>query len=272
MKKIIENVARVSLVEAKQDAFPEQTGMIEVTVTTFGKRDSNDGRRFNYQPEGFMEWAKEVNSGSKSIPMFFQHNDGDLPVGVLNKVEMDDQKMNMSGQLYLNTQRGKDLYTILKQSPEMLNSVSIGAYAEEYRFVDDNDEETDDMGEGYFQITKGGASEVSIVMSPNNSSATINKLEMVREDGSLIEKNLEKALREEVGLSRSESVSAVRVIREFIAARDEQLTKLTETAVQGEPVATDLNLTEELDTQDLLNEIELYQLNRELNTRLKGNK
>ena len=37
------------------DEAANPTGAIEARVTTWGAREGADGRRFNYQPEGFMD-------------------------------------------------------------------------------------------------------------------------------------------------------------------------------------------------------------------------
>jgi len=45
-------------------------GTIEARVTTWGAREGADGRKFNYQPEGFADWAKEFADVGKPMPMF----------------------------------------------------------------------------------------------------------------------------------------------------------------------------------------------------------
>ena len=41
------------------------SGAIEATVTSWGAREGADGRKFNYQPEGFMQWANEFSKTGK---------------------------------------------------------------------------------------------------------------------------------------------------------------------------------------------------------------
>ena len=38
------------------------SGNIVARVTTWGKREGADGRKFNYQPDGFAEWAEQFKS------------------------------------------------------------------------------------------------------------------------------------------------------------------------------------------------------------------
>ena len=58
----------------------EPTGKIEARVTTWGPREGADGRRFFYQPEGFMDWAKEFSESGRPLPMFVNHDADAIPV------------------------------------------------------------------------------------------------------------------------------------------------------------------------------------------------
>lgn len=208
------------------------SGNIEAMLTTWGKREGADGRKFNYQPEPFKEWADEFAKSGKPLPMYFQHNDMSMPVGEWTEFEFDDTGMLGKGRLFTNTSAGKDLYTIMKESPAMVGGVSVGAYADEYQMVDEEgsplDTSDDNYEDGYFQITKGGLKEVSIVMNPNNPMAEVKKLEFFREDGSANLKHIEKALRE-VGLSKKDATSASSKFNEILKVRDE-VKKEVETA------------------------------------------
>ena len=209
--------AKVSL---KEKAGRESSGKITARVTTWGARNGEDGRKFNYQPEGFADWCSEFMQSSKPLPMFLNHNDMGMPVGEWNKFEFDDTGMTAEGKLYLNTAGGSDLYHILKESPNMFGGVSVGAYADEAKWVDANGDDTDDDDdEGYFQITKGGLREVSVVMYPNNPAAEVMKLEYFDEAGKMNPRHIEKALRE-AGLSRKDATTASSVLRKILEARD----------------------------------------------------
>jgi len=119
------------IVEAKG----QSTGKIEATVTTWGAREGADGRKFNYQPEGFMDWAEAFAKGGKPLPMFMNHNSDAAPIGEWTSFEMTDECMTAEGRIYTNTSAGKDIYTIMQESPTMFGGVSVGAYAEEYQMV-----------------------------------------------------------------------------------------------------------------------------------------
>jgi hypothetical protein len=139
--------------------------------------------------------------------------------------------------LYTNTVGGNDLYQILKESPKMFGGVSIGAYADEAQMVDaaGNTVEDDDE-ESYFQITKGGLREVSVVMYPNNPNAEINKLEMFSPEGALNIRTVEKTLRE-AGLTRKDATTASLVFKKAIEQREAVQKPIESLPNQGEPEA-----------------------------------
>lgn len=234
--------AQIQLRENANEA-DQPSGLIEARVTTWGAREGADGRKFNYQPEGFMDWAKEFASGDKPLPMFLNHNDMGMPMGEWNEFMFDEDGMTAKGRLYTNTVGGNDLYQILKESPKMFGGVSVGAYAEEAMYVN-ADGEPDDSDEAYFQITKGGLQEVSVVMYPNNPSAEVMKLEYFDAEGKLNPRHIEKALRE-AGFSRKDATTASLVFRKILETRDVSKVIVEETPIQGEPVAV-VNEADEL--------------------------
>lgn len=228
--------AKVSLTPSVNEA-AQPSGLIEAVCTTWGAREGADGRRFNYQPEGFADWAKEFNASGKPLPMFLNHNDLGMPMGEWNSFEFDDKGMTAKGRLYTNTVGGNDLYQILKESPKMFGGVSVGAYAEEAQMVDANgDPCDDDCEEAYFQITKGGLREVSVVMYPNNPNAEINKLEMFTPEGALNIRSVEKTLRE-AGLTRKDATTASLVFRNALEQREAKQKPTESLPIQGEPDA-----------------------------------
>ena len=226
--------AKVSLTPNANEA-AQPSGLIEAVCTTWGAREGADGRRFNYQPEGFMEWAKEFNESGKPLPMFLNHNDLGMPMGEWNSFEFDDTGMTAKGRLYTNTVGGNDLYQILKESPKMFGGVSVGAYAEEAQMVD-ADGNPDQSDEAYFQITKGGLREVSVVMYPNNPNAEINKLEMFTPEGALNIRSVEKTLRE-AGLTRKDATTASLVFKKAMEQREAVQPPIESLPTQGEPDA-----------------------------------
>jgi HK97 family phage prohead protease len=253
--------AQVQLAAGANEA-ENPSGMMEARVTTWGAREGADGRKFNYQPEGFMDWAEAFNSGDKPLPMFLNHNDLGMPMGQWDSFEFDDTGMTAKGRLYTNTVGGNDLYQILKESPKMFGGVSVGAYADEAQMVDaaGNPVEDDDE-ESYFQITKGGLREVSVVMYPNNPNAEINKLEMFSPEGALNIRTVEKTLRE-AGLTRKDATTASLVFKKAIEQREAVQKPIESLPTQGEPDAV-VN-----EAEALLTAFEVRELVMALNKRI----
>ena len=238
----------------------EPSGQIEARITTWGAREGADGRKFFYKPEGFMQWAKEFAEMGRPLPMYVNHNADAIPVGEWTMIEMDDEGMNASGRLYLNTTAGSDLYQVMKESPNMFGGVSVGAYAEEYQMVNAAGE-PDQSEDAYFQITKGGLRETSVVMHPNNMAAEIKKLEYFRPDGSADLKVLEEALRD-AGLSKQMSVAAASVFKTVIEQRD-----AVEKPIENAPTQSDSDAEA---TAEILAALEQRELLKLLDKRLKG--
>lgn len=229
--------AQVQLTESANES-QAASGKIEARVTTWGAREGADGRRFNYQPEGFADWAQGFAESGKPLPMFLNHNDMGMPIGEWNEFTFDDEGMTANGRLYLNTVGGSDAYTVLKESPKMFGGVSVGAFAEEACWVDGEgncmDEPTD---ESYFQITKGGLREVSVVMYPNNDRAEVMNLECFDAAGHMNPRTVEKVLRE-AGLSRKDATTASSILKKLLEQREAPVV-IEEAPTPSEPDAVD---------------------------------
>lgn len=149
----------------------------------------------------------------------------------------------------------------------MFGGVSVGAYADEYCYVKEDGTpmtigSDDPYEDGYFQITKGGFREISVVMYPNNPNAEIQKLESCfDEDGSINPRVLERQLRE-AGVTKKDATTASSIFKKILELRDAPK-KLEETPIQGDPVAV---VTE---AEELLKAIELRELTKALNKRIK---
>lgn len=246
----------------------EPTGKIEAKVTTWGAREGADGRKFFYKPEGFMQWAENFAKEGRPLPMYVNHESQTMPVGEWTEFEFDDDGMTATGRLYMNTTTGSDLYQIMSESPNMFGGVSVGAYAEEYQWVKENGESMtvgsdNPYEDGYFQITKGGLREVSVVIHPNNPQAEVKSLEYFRKDGTADLKVLEKALRD-VGLSKKDAVAAASVFKQVIEQRD-VVQPTAETAPDQRDA--DVEATEKTDLLALLEQRELVKI---LTQRIKG--
>ena len=208
-----------------------------------------------------MDWAEAFAADGKPMPMFVNHNADAVPVGEWNSVEFTKEGMVAQGRIFTNTTAGKDIYTVMQESPMMFGGVSVAAYADEYQMVNANSE-PDQGEEAYFQITKGGLREVSIVMYPNNPEANVSRLEYFRPDGSADLKILEQALRD-VGLSKSDAVAAASTFKKVLEQRD-VVSLPNETA----PIRSDSDA--EATNVKILAALEQRELLKSLEKRLKG--
>ena len=251
--------AKLNLTEKAANGEP--TGKIEARITSWGPREGVDGRRFNYQPEGFMEWAKEFASSGRPLPMFLNHNAESMPVGEWTSIEMDEEGMSACGRLFLKTTAGSDLYQVMSESPNMFGGGSVGAYADEDQMVT-ADGEPDQSENAYCQLTKGGLRETSVVRYPNNPKAEVKKLEYFRADGSADLKVLEEALRD-AGLSKSDAVAAASTFKKVLEQRDAATEALDIAPQQSD---SDVEATE----AEILAALEQRELLKLLDKRLKG--
>jgi HK97 family phage prohead protease len=239
----------------------EPTGKIEAIVTTWGAREGADGRRFNYQPEAFMDWAESFTKENRPLPMFVNHDADSIPVGEWHSFEFDDKGMTAQGRIYMNTTQGSDLYQVMSESPNMFGGVSVGAYAEDFMMVN-AEGEPDQSDEAYFQITKGGLREVSVVMYPNNPMAEVQKLEYFREDGSVNLKVLEQTLRD-AGFDKKGAKQAASLFNGILKQRDVVPSNI-KTESDKRDVETDAAEAE------ILRALTEREILKQLNTRLKG--
>ena len=253
------------MVQESANEAEQPSGKIEARVTTWGAREGADGRKFNYQPEGFADWAGEFASIGNPLPMFLNHNDMGMPVGEWNSFEFDEDGMTAQGRLYLNTVGGSDIYTIMKESPNMFGGVSVGAYAEEYQWVKEDGSamtvgSDDPYTDGYFQITKGGLREVSVVMYPNNPNAEVTKLECFDAEGHPNPRQIEKVLRE-AGLSKKDATTASSILKKLIESRD-----VTAPVIEEPPKPSESGAVDEA---SILAALEARELLKQLNSRLE---
>lgn len=254
--------AQLKVNEAADDT-AEPTGMMEARVTTWGAREGADGRKFNYQPEGFMEWAESFHKEGKPLPMFLNHNDMGMPVGEWYEFMFDEQGMTAKGKLFTNTVAGSDVYTVMKESPNLFGGVSVGAYAEEACWVDAEGNPLamgDDDNEAYFQITKGGLREVSVVMYPNNPQAEVMTLEAFDAEGNPNPRVIEKVLRE-AGLSRKDATTASSILKKLLVKREVVPAVNQEAPTQSESDAVDIEA-------DFIRALELRELEKALSKRI----
>ena len=109
--------AKLSVPSNANESAANPSGLMEARVTTWGAREGADGRKFNYQPEGFMQWAEDFSKTGRPLPMYVNHQSDAMPVGEWTSFEFDDTGMTACGRMYLNTTCGSDLYQVMSESP-----------------------------------------------------------------------------------------------------------------------------------------------------------
>ena len=257
--------AKLQLGQSADEA-QNPSGKIEARATTWGAREGADGRKFNYQPEGFAQWADEFNKAGKPMPMFLNHNDLGMPVGQWDEVMFDEGGMTAKGRLFMNTVGGSDIYSVLKESPNLFGGVSVGAYADEAHMVDEEGNPLQlgiDSDEGYFQITKGGLREISVVMYPNNPAAEVMKLEYFDANGNANPRIIEKSVRD-AGLSRKDATTASSILKKVLEQRDVEPEVITEVAPQQGELEAVVN-----EADAILKALEERELLKALSNRIK---
>lgn len=254
MTKNLMMVCEASIVLEKQNG-SVATGNITARATTWGAREGADGRKFFYKPEGFIDWAESFGKAERPLPMFVNHNSDSVPVGEWTNFEFDDAGMTASGRMYMNTTGGSDMYKIMSESPAMFGGVSVAAYADEYQILNEAGEILTGRAadEGYFNITKGGLREVSVVMYPNNPMAEVQKLEYFRPDGSADLKVFERSLRD-AGILKRDAVTSVSILKRAIEQRDAVVVPLENSDAKSDSDAavTEAEILQALTERELL--------------------
>lgn len=141
----------------------------------------------------------------KQIKMLFMHKT-DEPIGVFEKMEEDNKGLRVEGRLALGTQRGKEVYELMKMGA--IDGLSIG-----YK-VDAKGYGYDDDGKKRY-LKNVDLMEISAVTFPMNPKARIRKVKGA--DTTIRE--WEDILRD-VGLSRSESKMGAKALTKALAQRE----------------------------------------------------
>lgn len=141
----------------------------------------------------------------KQIKMLFMHKT-DEPIGVFEKMEEDEKGLRVEGKLALGTQRGKEVYELMKMGA--IDGLSIGykVDAKGYHYDDDGKKR---------KLKNIDLMEISAVTFPMNPKARIRKVKGA--DTSI--RDWEDTLRD-VGLSRSEAKVGAKALTQALTQRD----------------------------------------------------
>jgi len=119
---------------------------------------------------------------TKTVPMLWQHADFE-PIGVWDNLKETRDGLHVTGQLNLETQKGREARALAKQGA--ISGLSIGYIPRDFEYEDD-----------VRVLKRVDLLEVSLVTFPMNPEARVSSLK------NMTRKQLEVTLREELGLSR----------------------------------------------------------------------
>ena len=184
-----------------EDDDDENKGMFEGYASVFGNKDLGN----DVVVAGAFK--KSVKSkGARKIKMLFQH-DTKEPIGVYTKIQEDANGLRVQGQLAMNTQKGREVYELMKMGA--IDGLSVG-----YR-VDAKGYSYDERGKKRM-LKEVDLMEISAVTFPMNPKARINS---VKGEGRSV-REWEGFFRDEGGLSRSESKVAANAVSHALDQRE----------------------------------------------------
>tara|TARA_B100001057_G_scaffold489188_1_gene574951 strand:+ start:7204 stop:8037 length:834 start_codon:yes stop_codon:yes gene_type:complete len=193
-------------VEAELKAYEEdddkekEKGMFEGYASVFGNKDlGNDV----IEKGAFMRSLRR--KGAKKIKMLYQH-DTKEPIGIFDKVMEDQNGLYVKGRLAMGTQKGKEVYELMKMGA--IDGLSVG-----YR-VDSKGQSYDDKRK-YRVLKEVDLMEISAVTFPMNPRA---RIQAVKSDMTVRE--WEHKLREVGDLSHSESKVAASAVHKALSQRE----------------------------------------------------
>tara|TARA_Y100000592_G_scaffold15728_1_gene23136 strand:+ start:1822 stop:2487 length:666 start_codon:yes stop_codon:yes gene_type:complete len=145
----------------------DEDGSFEGYASVFGNKDlGNDVIRKG-------AFAKSIGSKKpKQIKLLYQHKTEE-PIGVIDSVMEDNKGLKVAGRLAMNTQKGKEVYELMKMGA--LDSMSIGykLAPEGYKY---------DERQKKRVISEVDLMEVSMVTFPMNPKAKITKVKLAEMD------------------------------------------------------------------------------------------
>ena len=183
------------------DEDDEAKGMFSGYASVFGNKDLGN----DVVVQGAFQKSIRAK-GARKIKMLFQH-DTKEPIGVYTKVREDAQGLYVEGKLAMQTQKGREVYELMKMGA--IDGLSVG-----YR-VDAKGYSYDDRGKKRY-LKQVDLMEISAVTFPMNPKARVNAVKA--EERTV--RDWETFLRDEGGLSRSESKVAANAVSRALDQRE----------------------------------------------------
>ena len=174
--------------------------MFEGYASVFGNKDlGNDV----VEKGAFMRSLRR--KGAKKIKMLYQH-DTKEPIGVFDMVKEDEDGLYVKGRLAMGTQKGREVYELMKMGAIDGLSVGYRVDAKGYDY---------DKRKKYRRLKEVDLMEISAVTFPMNPSA---RIQAVKSDYTVRE--WEKKLREVGDLSHSEAKVAASAVHKALSQRE----------------------------------------------------
>jgi uncharacterized protein len=191
--------------------------MLKATFTGYGSIFGNKDLGNDVVMQG--AFAKSlISKGAMGVKMLYQHNAND-PIGVYDSIEEDKKGLKVKGRLAMGTQRGREVYELMKMGA--LSGLSIG-----YR-VDSKGYAYEENGKKRI-LKEVDLMEISAVTFPMNTRATIQSVKAT--DRTVRE--WEELLRDVGGLSRSQSKmtaqAVIRSLEQWEAGKSEPINIVSE--------------------------------------------
>ncbi len=184
-----------------EDDDEEKAGRFSGYASIFGNKDLGN----DIVEKGAFASSLRKKS-PKQIKMLFMHKT-DEPIGVYEKMEEDEKGLKVEGKLALGTQRGKEVYELMKMGA--IDGLSIG-----YR-VDAKGYNYDDDGKKR-RLKNVDLMEISAVTFPMNPKARVRKVK----GAECTIREWEELLRDVGGLSRNESKVGAKALVKALSQRD----------------------------------------------------
>ncbi len=178
----------------------EDKGEFTGYASIFGNKDlGND----IIEKGAFMRSLRR--KGAKKIKMLYQH-DTKEPIGVFDQVKEDDDGLYVKGRLAMGTQKGREVYELMKMGA--IDGLSVGYRVDAKGYEYDKRKRTRNLKEVDLM-------EISAVTFPMNPSA---RIQAVKSDMTVRE--WEKKLRDVGDLSHSEAKVAASAVHKALSQRE----------------------------------------------------
>jgi HK97 family phage prohead protease len=158
-----------------------EDGTIEGYGSVFGVRDSYD----DVISPGAFRASLAAHKAAGTMPALLWQHDAEHPIGVWLEMTEDEKGLRVKGRLAMETQRGREAYSLLKMGA--ITGLSIGFVSKQWSY----DRETEIR-----TLTEVDLWEVSLVTFPANTAARVTGVKAADVSKITTIRQAEKALRD----------------------------------------------------------------------------